>query len=154
MEDAYCRTTSQVLEFFHTTEEAGLSEKQVAIALEENGFNELPPEETKPLWRLVLEQFDDLLVKILLSAATISFILAWFEDSEDATTAFVEPLVIMLILILNAIVGVWQERNAESAIEALKEYESDTAKVIRQGHRGPQTVKARELVPGDIVEVS
>ncbi|TGZ71130.1 hypothetical protein CRM22_002807 [Opisthorchis felineus] len=154
MEDAYCHTTSQVLEFFHTTEETGLSEKQVAIALEENGFNELPPEETKPLWRLVLEQFDDLLVKILLSAATISFILAWFEDSEDATTAFVEPLVIMLILILNAIVGVWQERNAESAIEALKEYESDTAKVIRQGHRGPQTVKARELVPGDIVEVS
>ncbi|OON17210.1 calcium-translocating P-type ATPase, SERCA-type [Opisthorchis viverrini] len=130
MEDAYCLTTSQVLEFFHTTEESGLSEKQVAIALNKNGFN-----------------VSDRLVLFLK-------VLAWFEDSEDATTAFVEPLVIMLILILNAIVGVWQERNAESAIEALKEYESDTAKVIRQGHRGPQTVKARELVPGDIVEVS
>ncbi|CAH8557280.1 unnamed protein product [Dicrocoelium dendriticum] len=154
MENPHSPTSEEVLNFFNTSEENGLSEKQIASALEEYGYNELPPEETKPLWRLVLEQFDDLLVKILLIAATISFVLAWFEDSEDATTAFVEPLVIMLILIVNAIVGVWQERNAESAIEALKEYESDTAKVIRQNSRGTQLIKARELVPGDVVEVA
>ncbi|CAL8079025.1 unnamed protein product [Calicophoron daubneyi] len=154
MDDAYSKSSTEVLKFFQTSEETGLTEKQVAVALEEYGYNELPPEESKPLWRLVLEQFDDLLVKILLLAAVVSFVLAWFEDSEDATTAFVEPLVIMLILIVNAIIGVWQERNAESAIEALKEYESDNAKVIRQGSKSLLTIKARELVPGDVVEVA
>ncbi|CAH8455817.1 unnamed protein product [Heterobilharzia americana] len=149
LEDAHSRTVDDVINHYNTNIETGLSKKQVEAALEEYGYNE-----SKPLWRLVLEQFDDLLVKILLLAAVISFVLAWFEDSEDATTAFVEPVVIMLILIVNAVVGVWQERNAESAIEALKEYESDTAKVIRQDYSGVQSLKARDLVPGDIVEVS
>ncbi|XP_018648452.1 putative atpase [Schistosoma mansoni] len=154
LEEAYSCTVDDILKHYNTNTETGLTKRQIESSLKEYGYNELPPEENKPLWKLVLGQFDDLLVKILLLAAIISFVLAWFEDSEDATTAFVEPVVIMLILIVNAIVGVWQERNAESAIEALKEYESDTAKVVRQGYQGVQSVKARELVPGDIVEVA
>ncbi|ETE63996.1 Sarcoplasmic/endoplasmic reticulum calcium ATPase 1, partial [Ophiophagus hannah] len=81
-------------------------------------------------------------------------ILAWFEEGDETTTAFVEPVVIIMILIANAVVGVWQERNAESAIEALKEYEPEMGKVIRADRNGVQRIRARDIVPGDIVEVA
>ncbi|KAL0812742.1 hypothetical protein Bca101_069185 [Brassica carinata] len=67
-------------------------------------------------------------------------------------TAFVEPLVIFLILIVNAIVGIWQETNAEKALEALKEIQSQQATVMRDGNR-VSSLPAKELVPGDIVEL-
>lgn len=130
----------------------GLTAAQVAQLQRKHGRNELPAEEGTPLWKLVLEQFEDLLVRILLAAAIISFVLAWFEESEDKTTAFVEPLVILLILIANAIVGVWQESNAEAAIEALKKFEAHEAVVLRDNTLS--TIPAAELVPGDIVEIA
>jgi Ca2+-transporting ATPase len=84
------------------------------------------------MWKLVLAQFDDALVKILLLAALVSFGLAFIEERAPGESLsvvdFVEPLVILTILILNAIVGVWQESNAESALEALKEMQSETAR--------------------------
>ncbi|XP_013421498.1 calcium-transporting ATPase sarcoplasmic/endoplasmic reticulum type isoform X1 [Lingula anatina] len=154
MEAAHTKTTEEVLKYFGVDEEVGLTDEQIRRAKEKYGPNELPAEEGKPLWELIVEQFDDLLVKILLLAAVISFILAWFEESDDQITAFVEPFVILLILFANATVGVWQERNAESAIEALKEYEPEIAKVVRKHNKGVQRIRASELVPGDVVEVS
>lgn len=157
MDQAHAKTVREVQDYFQTDPEKGLSPDQVKRYQDKYGFNEMPAEEGKPLWQLILEQFDDLLVKILLLAAIISFVLALFEEhesTENTITAFVEPFVILLILIANAIVGVWQERNAESAIEALKEYEPEMGKVVRQDKQGVAKLKAREIVPGDIVEVS
>ncbi|XP_050670365.1 calcium-transporting ATPase sarcoplasmic/endoplasmic reticulum type isoform X1 [Leptidea sinapis] len=154
MEDAHSKSVDEVLGFFGADPDKGLTPDQIKRNQEKYGPNELPAEEGKSIWQLVLEQFDDLLVKILLLAAIISFVLALFEEHEDAFSAFVEPFVILLILIANAVVGVWQERNAESAIEALKEYEPEMGKVVRGDKAGVQKVRAKEIVPGDIVEVS
>jgi len=153
MEDGHARTWQECTSYFQVDEERGLSTSQVESNRKKYGLNELPAEEGKTLWELILEQFDDLLVKILLLAAIISFILAFFED-EESITAFVEPFVILLILIANAVVGVWQNRNAESAIEALKEYEPEMGKVVRSDKDGVQKIKAVEIVPGDIIEIS
>uniref|UniRef100_A0AAR2J8Y9 Calcium-transporting ATPase n=1 Tax=Pygocentrus nattereri TaxID=42514 RepID=A0AAR2J8Y9_PYGNA len=154
MDNAHTKTVEEVLGYFGVNESTGLSSEQLRKSRERWGPNELPAEEGKSLWELVLEQFEDLLVRILLLAACISFTLAWFEEGEGTITAFVEPFVILLILIANAIVGVWQERNAENAIEALKEYEPEMGKVYRQDRKSVQRVRARDIVPGDIVEVA
>lgn len=154
MDLAHTKTWREVVEYFNSDPEFGLSDEQVKILNEKYGPNELPAEEGKPLWQLILAQFDDLLVKILLLAAIISFVLAFFEENENSITAFVEPFVILLILIANAVVGIWQEKNAEDAIEALKEYEPEMGKVIRKSKHGVQRIRARDIVPGDIVEVS
>lgn len=154
MDLAHTKSWRDVVDYFNSDIEFGLSEEQVKILHDKYGPNELPAEEGKPLWQLILAQFDDLLVKILLLAAIISFVLAFFEENENSITAFVEPFVILLILIANAVVGIWQEKNAEDAIEALKEYEPEMGKVVRKSKHGVQRIRAKEIVPGDIVEVS
>ncbi|EQC36759.1 Ca2+-transporting ATPase [Saprolegnia diclina VS20] len=147
------KTVDEVLSHYKVTEEAGLNDAQVEASRKEHGWNELDKEEATPLWQLVLEQFDDALVKILLAAAMVSFVLAWMDEDNhgEGIGAYVEPFVILVILVLNAVVGVWQESNAESALEALKNLQPENARVLRNGHM--QTIAARELVPGDVVEV-
>ncbi|ORX97427.1 Ca-transporting ATPase [Basidiobolus meristosporus CBS 931.73] len=153
MEDSFVKTTQQVLEAFEVQPDQGLTQAQVASGQSKYGKNELPEEESTPLWELILEQFKDQLVIILLFAAGISFVLAFLEESkEDAATAYVEPIVILLILIANATVGVIQESNAEKAIEALKEYSPDEAKVLRDGKVAK--INAADLVPGDIIHIA
>ena len=114
------------------------------------GANEMPEEKGQNFIKLILKQFDDLLVKILIVAAIVSFILAAVDG--DGELAFVEPTVIVLILIANATVGVVTETNAEKAIEELKAYQADLATVLRDGRL--RVVKASALVPGDIIELA
>ncbi|CAG8432750.1 7077_t:CDS:2 [Diversispora eburnea] len=137
MEDSFIKTPQEVLDEFQVDINRGLTEKQV--------------HENRKIWGRN-EQFKDQLVIILLISAAISFILAFLEESEEQGTAFVEPIVIMLILIANAVVGVVQESNAEKAIEALKEYSPDEAKVLRDGHL--DKIHSEELVPGDIIDIA
>lgn len=152
---AWSWSIEQCLKEYNVKLDKGLSSCEVEKRRERYGWNELDKEKGKPLWQLVLEQFDDTLVKILLVAAFISFILAYFHGSDSGESgfeAYVEPLVIVLILVLNAIVGVWQESNAEKALEALKEMQCESGKVLRDGYLVPD-LPAIELVPGDIVEL-
>ncbi len=115
---------------------------------------ELKEQEGTPMWRLILEQFKDQLVQILLAAAVVSFILAALEEEGSARfAAFVEPLVIVLILIANATVGVVQEVNAEKAISALKSYAPDVVRAVRNGGI-EERIRATALVPGDVVELA
>ncbi|KAF2134135.1 calcium ATPase [Dothidotthia symphoricarpi CBS 119687] len=151
MENAYTQTPGDALKHFQVTEEKGLSEQQVASLREKHGKNALPEDPPTPIWELILEQFKDQLVIILLGSAAVSFVLALLEDGEG-WTAFVDPAVILTILILNAVVGVSQETSAEKAIAALQEYSANEAKVVRDGHI--TRIKAEDLVPGDIVSVT
>lgn len=151
MEESYNQTTEQALRRFGVSEDVGLRPDQIQIASERYGPNSLPEDPPTPLWRLVLEQFKDQLVLILLGSAAISFLLAIIEGGNDLT-AFVDPIVILTILILNSVVGVSQETSAEKAIAALNEYSPNYATVIREGKT--KKIRAEELVPGDIISVA
>jgi Ca2+-transporting ATPase len=77
----------------------------------------------------------EIALQILLGSAGVSFGLAFYDEEaqHEGLRAFVEPLVIVLILILNAAVGVWQESRSEAALDALKELQSEHARVLRDG---------------------
>ncbi|KAI3758567.1 hypothetical protein L6452_06134 [Arctium lappa] len=151
MEDAFARSVPEVLDFFGVNPTKGLTDIQVTSHARIYGRNVLPQEESTPFWKLVLKQFDDLLVKILIAAAVVSFLLA-LVNGETGLTAFLEPSVILMILAANAAVGVITETNAEKALEELRAYQADVATVMRNGCFS--ILPATELVPGDIVEVS
>ncbi|KAE9381511.1 calcium ATPase [Stipitochalara longipes BDJ] len=151
MENAHAQSTSEVLKFFSVSETQGLTETQVQAYREKYGRNAIAEDPPTPLWELILEQFKDQLVIILLGSAAVSFVLALFEE-DGGWTAFVDPAVILTILILNAIVGVSQESSAEKAIAALQEYSANEAKVIRDSH--VSRIRAEQLVPGDIISIA
>ena len=121
-----------VLKYYNVTEEKGLTTAQVEEARKRYGPNELTQGEKTPLWKLVLEQFEDPLVITLLGAMMISlgtnlhdYYYPHGDERPSFWEGFVEPSVILFILIFNALVGVWQEANAENALEALKKLQAD-----------------------------
>jgi Ca2+-transporting ATPase len=124
----------------------GLSDSEVRARLQEFGRNELAAEQPVPAWRRFLEQFQDVLVILLLAATAISAGL-WFYERD--TPVPYEALAILAVVLLNAAIGYVQESRAEAAVAALRAMSAADATVIRNGER--RTVPAAELVPGDII---
>ncbi|RCV15231.1 hypothetical protein SEVIR_3G042800v4 [Setaria viridis] len=150
---AWARSVSDCEARLGVSASRGLSPADAAARLRARGPNELDEHPGPSLLQLLAQQFEDTLVRILLAAAAVSFLLALFSSAGEVTlSAFVEPLVIFLILVVNAAVGIWQETNAEKALEALREIQSDHAAVLRDGEWLP-ALPARELVPGDVVKL-
>jgi Ca2+-transporting ATPase len=148
---AHAQTVAEVLSSLNTDIERGLSNEEAEARRATYGFNELSKPPGKSLFLMIAEQFQDLLVIILMVAAAISFVIT-VVDNEEGILGYVEPFVIVLILIGNATVGVWQEHSAEAALDALKELQTEHARVLRQ--REWSTILSRELVPGDIIQVT
>lgn len=134
----------------------GLTHAEAVSRLKQFGDNVLAAAPQKSLWKLVAEQFEDRLVQILLGVAVLSGIFSFLEvqQAEVGTSwwkSFVEPGVILAILVLNAVVGVWQSQSAADSLKALQDMQGGSATVIREGIT--QTIPSAELVPGDVIEV-
>ncbi|CQR47111.1 Calcium-transporting ATPase [Paraliobacillus sp. PM-2] len=134
----YQSNKEEVLQQVNATEQ-GLSTAEVKKRLDRDGFNEIEDKEKVPTWKLFLETFKDAMVIVLLIAAGVQLILG----------EYVETIVIVIVLIMNAIISVVQTKKAESSLDALRDMSAPEAKVMRNGTK--QTIPARELVQGDIV---
>ncbi len=138
----------ELLRTLGTDAEQGLSAQKASQALEQYGTNKLREKKKKTNLQRFFDQFKDAMILILLAAAAVSFGIACYEGNPRE---FFEPGLIVLIVILNAIMGVMQESKAEKALDALKNLSSPHARVIRDGKE--QVIDAAELVPGDIIRL-
>ena len=145
---AHNRTQDQIVEDLKVDRQKGLSSEEVNSRREQYGLNKLREKKKKTTMQRFLEQFKDVMIIILIVAAVISFAIACIEQNPKE---FFEPLLIMLIVIMNAVMGVVQESKAEKALDALKNMSAPHARVIRDGVE--KIVDASELVPGDIIKL-
>ncbi len=135
-----------VLKDLQVNPDRGLSSEEAARRLKDYGENKLQEKKKKSSLQRFAEQFKDVMIIILLIAAGISFAVAWYEGE-----GFFEPILILLIVVLNAIIGVVQEGKAERALDALKDLSAPHARVIRDGRE--MIIEASQLVPGDLISL-
>ena len=129
----------------------GLSESRAQELSESYGKNVLKEKKKKSTFMKFLDQFKDAMILILIAAAAVSFTLACIEAAKGGHGEFFEPALILLIVILNAVMGVIQEGKAERALDALKGMSAPHARVIRDGVE--KVIDAADLVPGDIIKL-
>ncbi|MGT2948245.1 cation-translocating P-type ATPase [Streptococcus devriesei] len=137
----YVQDEKAVLSSLETSKK-GLTTAEAKQRLADYGHNELDEDEKRSIFAKFLDQFKDLMIIILLVAAVLSVITEGMEGLTDA-------VIILVVVVLNAAFGVYQEGQAEAAIEALKSMSSPLARVRRDGH--VTEVDSKELVPGDVV---
>jgi len=135
----HARSVEDAVRALNTDPQYGLTTEEARRRFSQFGPNELAERPRPGFWRMLLDQFNNFLVLLLIAAALISLVLGEIE----------ETVAIFAIVLLNAILGVIQERRAEEALAALKKMAAPDARVLRDGHR--ITIPARELVPGDVV---
>ena len=144
----HSKSNEEILSEYSVSVEKGLSDAEVSANREKYGENKLREKKKKTNFQRFLEQFKDVMIIILLVAAVISFVVACIERNPKE---FFEPALILLIVILNAIMGVVQESKAEKALDALQNLSAPHARVIRNG--AEKVIDAAELVPGDIIHL-
>lgn len=142
----YSSSRKELAEQLGTSQSDGLTEKQANERLGQYGENRLKEKKKKTNFQRFLDQFKDVMILILLAAAAISFVLAVMSGEASE---FFEPVLILLIVVVNAIMGVMQESKAEKALDALKSLSAPHARVIRGGKE--QVIDAVQLVPGDVM---
>jgi len=144
----HTKSINTVLSELSTDAKLGLSGAAAKERLEKNGENRLNEKKKKSLVRRFFEQFYDAMIIILIVAAIVSFAIAIVEGNPKE---FFEPCLILVIVILNAVMGVFQENKAEKALDALKGLSAPHARVIRDGRE--MVIDAKDLVVGDIIKL-
>ena len=143
MNKYYLEEDGQVLKEMGSSRN-GLSSAEANSRLEKNGKNKLEEAKGKSLVKRFLEQLADPMIMILIAAAAVSWVLAVVEGES-----FADVIIILAVVIVNAILGVYQESKAEKAIEALQQMSAATSKVLRDGF--VQVVHSEDLVVGDVI---
>lgn len=135
----HTKSKEEVEKALETSFEKGLSEEEAVKRLEKYGSNELEHKKRRTIWNMLIDQFKDFMIIILIIAAIVSGLLGEITDA----------VIILAIVILNALMGVVQENKAEESLAALKKMAAPHAKVRRNGR--PDVIDAAKLVPGDVV---
>jgi len=142
------KSVDETVSELKTDVQKGLKAEQIAGLIETYGSNRLKEKKKKTMLSRFLDQFKDVMILILIAAAVVSFVIACVEGEAKE---FFEPALILLIVVLNAIMGVAQESKAEKALDALKGLSAPHARVVRDGKE--EIIDAAELVPGDIIKL-
>ena len=145
------KSAKEVLQELNTNVEQGLSSQEAGERLAKYGPNKLPEKKKTPLFLVFLSQFNDPMIYILLAAALLSVAISIYNFIHIPEEGFdlADPIIIMGVCVLNAIIGTVQENKAEKSLEALKKMSSPTCVVRREGKL--IELKAEELVLGDVV---
>ena len=135
----------EVLKELKTNKKTGLTKEEVFSRRQKYGENKLKDKPKESLVIKFIKQFNDFMIIILIVASVISAAVSYFQGEND----YIDTIIIIAIVILNAFMGVIQEAKAEKSIEALKQMTPPKAKVIRENET--KEINAKDLVPGDII---
>ena len=144
----YSKNANELLNELKTNHQSGLSSAEALVRKGKYGENKLREKKKKTTIQRFFDQFKDAMILILIAAAIISFVVVCVEQNWGE---LFEPALIVFIVILNAVMGVYQEGKAEKALDALKNMSAPHARVIRDGEE--KIIDAAELVPGDIIRL-